>query len=217
MPERIPEVNGVSVVLVGSFNPTIFQPEWFVRQNLMQPTEGEAAKITVLSPQISDFDTGRLKLQVTPQRFVAISSPDANPASVKDLVLGTFFILEHTPVTAVGVNRQLHFGLESEDSWHRVGDKLAPKEGWNKILKGRPGMRSLMIETVNGDGHTTRVSVQPSQQVKSGVYFEVNQHYDALKGEGLKTLMNTVRDVWEDSYNYAAEITQCILDWSLSG
>ena len=42
MARHVLEVNGTSVALTGSFNPTIFQPQWFARQNLL-PAE-ESAK-----------------------------------------------------------------------------------------------------------------------------------------------------------------------------
>ena|ERR1700730_3679684 len=125
MTQRVPEINGVSVVLIGSFNPTIFQPEWFARQNLLPQTEVEAEKISVLAPQVCDFNTERFHVQVTPERFIALSNPAANPAPVRDLVLGTFYVLEHTPIQALGLNRQMHFPLQSEQLWHHVARPIA--------------------------------------------------------------------------------------------
>lgn len=216
MAQRIPEINGAAIVLVGSFNPAIFQPEWFVRQNLLSETEAGAAKINAVVPQICDFETGRFQIQVTTDRFAAVSKADANPAPLRDLVLGTFFILEHTPVTAVGLNRQMHFAIGSEEDWHRLGDTLAPKDGWYKILPGRPGMRSLTIQTQMHEGRPEdpklTIKVEPSLQVKFGVYFETNEHYAAPKGD-MKFVLDTLRGRWEESYNYAAKIADHILDW----
>jgi len=78
MPDYIPEISGGSIVLLGTFNPTIFQPEWLVRQH---------------------FETEKYVLQVTNEKFVAASKPNASSAPLRDLVHGAFFILEHTPVT----------------------------------------------------------------------------------------------------------------------
>lgn len=178
MVQVIPQVNGASIVLAGSFNPTIFQPQWFARQNLLPQAEADAAKILVLVPQICDFETERFRVQVTTERFAAFSKPDANPVPLRDLVLGTFFILEHTPVTAIGLNRHMHFELGTVEQWHALGDRLVPKEPWRDILKtGRPGMRTLVIEgMMDGSedpaGPKLTVKVEPSVQVKYGAFFE---------------------------------------------
>jgi len=219
MSGRVPEVSGASVVLVGSFNPTIFQPQWFVRQNLLSHPEGDAAEIKILAPQVCDFETERFRIQVTTDRFAALSKPDANPSPLRDLVLGTFFILEYTPLTALGLNRDMHFGMPSEEAWNQIGDKLAPKEGWKGILKGRPGMRTLSIQAEIPDfpdapeGTKLTVKVEPSLKVKFGVYFQTNENYNAPRTDAMKFFMERIRSRWDGAYKYAAEIADHIIDW----
>jgi hypothetical protein len=215
MPPRIPEVNQAAIVLTGSFNPTIFQPEWFARQNLLPVQEAEQATIKIMVPQVVDFQTARFELQVTADKFVLISNPDANPSTLKDVVLGTFFILEHTPLTALGLNRLMHFSTPSEEIWNRIGDRLAPKDGWRQALKKRPGLLSLTIQAdPEANGDRLKVKVEPSTRATFGVYFEVNDHRPASKTNGLKSLMEVIRNEWEGSYNNAAEIADSILTWA---
>jgi len=216
MAERNPEISGSSIVLRGSFNPAIFQPAWFAQQNLLAQAEAEASELKIVHPQISSFETERFVLQITTDRFVAASKPNASSEPLRDLVVGTFFILEHTPVTAIGLNRQLHFPMKSEDEWHRLGDKLAPKDGWNGVLEGRPGMRSLDILTYNAQpaGSSMMVRVQPSVLVKFGAYFETNEQYLAPNNEPLKALMQILRERWEEAQRYASKIANHILDWA---
>ena len=82
------EVNSASIVLTGSFNPAIFQPQWFVRQNLLPKEEGDKAEIRVVSPQVCEFQTERFIIQVTTDRFAALSKPDANPAPLREKLEG---------------------------------------------------------------------------------------------------------------------------------
>jgi len=145
MPE--PDISGANVVLIGSFNPKIFQPEWFLRQNLLPESEAEEADIKVIHPEVCQFETERFVIQVTSERFIAASKASTNPEPLRDLVLGAFFILEHTPVTAMGLNRQMHFQMNSESEWNKIGDRLAPKEGWTGVLGDKPGMLSLIIQS----------------------------------------------------------------------
>lgn len=216
MPKHTPEISGANIVLLGSFNPKIFQPEWFVRQNLLPGEEAQAADIKLIVQQISHFETERFIVQVTEDRFTAASKPNANPAPLRDLVQGAFFILEHTPVTAMGLNCQMHFPMESEAAWHEVGDRLAPKQIWKEILPGRPGMASLTILTTKEEpkGAQVRVRIEPSVLVKQGVFFETNEHYPAPEADALKGLMQILGDRWEEAQNYASGLVDHILDWT---
>jgi hypothetical protein len=212
------ELSSSSIVLVGSFNPTIFQPQWFARHGLISDPEAENATVKLIAPQVSQFETERFVILVLQERFTAASKPSADPAPLRDLVLGTFFILEHTPVTAMGLNRQMHVAMRGEDDWHRLGDRLAPKEGWRGILNGRPGMLSLSI-TVQREappGAVFNVTVQPSLRVKHGAYFETNEHYTGPQDQSLQGLMKVLGQRWEDVPNYASRVVEHILDWARS-
>lgn len=219
MPNPIPEISGGTVVLVGSFNPKIFQPEWFARQELLPQAEADTAEIKVIIPQLSHFETERFVVQVTSERFVATSKPNTNSAPLRDLVSGTFFILEHTPVSAMGLNYHMHFPMESQERWHEVGDRLAPKEPWREILEGRPGLASMTILTQKDEpkGAQFRVKVEPSVQVRFGVYFETNEHYPAPEVDPLKGLMGILAERWEEAQIYASRVVDHILSWTRAG
>lgn len=213
MPE--PEIMGASVVLLGSFNPAIFHPQWFASQNLLPKGEAESATIKVVVPAVCEFETERFQIQVVQERFMAISKPGANSEPLRDLLVGTFFILEHTPVTAMGLNHHLHFQMKTEADWHRIGDRLAPKDGWNGVLHGRPGMLSLTITTEAADSHPkTTVRVEPSVKLKSGVYFDINEHYPFEKDDKLRKIMAVLQERWKEADLHAKNIANHIIEWA---
>ncbi len=220
MAERAPDRSGSNIVLLGSFNPSIFQPQWFGSQNLLPQSEvASAEKVTILERQVCQFETERFVVQATNDRFVAASKPNTSHEPLKDLVLGTFFVLEHTPVTAMGLNRQMHFAISSEEAWHLLGDRLAPKDGWKEIMDGyeRPGMLSVSITALKRNTQNLRltIKVEPSTQVKPrGAYFETNHHFKGPEEGSLKALMKVLNDEWESSQTYAAKIANHILDWA---
>lgn len=214
MPDRIPEISGATVVLVGSFNPTIFQPAWFAKQELLRQAEADSADIKVIIPQVTHFETERFALQVTNERFAISSKPSANQAPIADLVRGTFFVLEHTPVNAMGINHHMHFDMKSEEAWHKIGDTLAPKDIWRSVLEGRrPGLLSMTIQSEQEEpkGALFRVKVEPSTQIRFGIYFETNEHYPAPETQRLPGLMDILGRRWEESHNYASKIAEHIL------
>jgi hypothetical protein len=218
MPDYAQEIAASSIVMLGSFNPAIFQPEWFLRQELLPQGEADKADLQIVHPQMTSFETERFLIQVTPERFNAATKPNTIHGPLRDLVLGTFFVLGHTPVTALGLNCILHFRMNSEKAWHRLGDRLAPKEPWAEVLEGHPGLISLDIQAQrqDSDGSNVMVRVQPSVLVKPGVYFEINSHHPAKAGSGLKELMQVLQSDWDEVQRKGETIARHILDWSAS-
>src|SRR5436190_5727882 len=105
MADRRPELAGSSIVLVGSFNPAIFHPVWFAQQGLMPEAEtvGPAnerggPKIEIIHSQIAAFQTESFVVNVTTDRFSVTTKPTKPGIALRDLVTGTFSVLEHTPV-----------------------------------------------------------------------------------------------------------------------
>ena len=170
------------VVLVGSFNPAIFQPAWFATHNLISSDENKVPSgvtLRIAHPEIVDFATENFQIQVLQHRVSVTTSDVSFYDSLKDLVSGTFKILSHTPIIKMGINREFHFQMPSEAAWNEVGDRLTPKDDWNRVLD-KPGMKSVIIQGERTDGRKgfVRVRVGPSNQViPYGVFLEVNDHF----------------------------------------
>ncbi len=181
MTQRHPDAEEIHVVLLGAFNPAIFHPEWFRRQEILLPAEAENAKIQVVSPDITEIVFLDMKLVVLPERFI-LGTPDASRADkLHDVVLAVLRWLPHTPVTACGINNELHFDLGEETYWHKIGHTLAPKEPvWNEVLT-RPGMQSLTIKGVRGGEWPGEINItlQPSnpKRFRYGLLVSSNYHY----------------------------------------
>lgn len=225
MPELSPEIEGLSVVLVGSFNPKIFHPSWFAAEGLIRKEEAETANLEVTHPSVAIFSLDWLRLEVTQERFAAATSnlQQYAPEPLRDLVQGTFNLLRHSPARMMGINRHFHFGIESEEKWHAIGDQLAPKKIWEGVLEGRPGMRSLLIEVKRPDRFNgyIRVKVEPSTSVKKskyGVFVEINDHFalDQTVGEHRATeLMDILDSVWTESLERSCKIAYTVLEKTL--
>src|SRR5688572_7143857 len=135
-----PETENATIVMIGSFNPSIFQPRWLGVQQLIRPEEAENAKIKIIRGEVAHFSTEWFELQVLQNRLQLSCEDPRQYPPLRDLAAALFAILPHTPVTAVGLNRLLHFKMPSSEAWHGLGHLLAPKEHWNSLL-GHPGLR----------------------------------------------------------------------------
>ena len=188
----IPEIDGSSIVVIGSFNPAIFHPLWFKINQLIRPEEADVAKLEVTHPAVSVFSLEWFKLQVEKERFIVQTTDKANFGPISDLVLGTFSILDHTPVQALGINRVMHFKMDSREKWHAFGHLIAPKEVWQGIME-RPGLRSLTMEDPRDDPMGfTRVRIEPSKQIDPGIFIEVNNHYE-IKDNNIQNILNILK------------------------
>ena len=66
-----PELGDASIVLVGSFNPRIFRPDWFARTGLVTEAEAGAANVEIIHPEITLLRMDWLRIRVEPGRLIA--------------------------------------------------------------------------------------------------------------------------------------------------
>lgn len=209
MPQTL-EVDSASIIILGSFNPAIFHPIWFKASGLIKPEEAESAKLEVTHPAISIFSVEWFRLQVEPGRFDVQTNDEVHFELLSDLVTGTFSLLEHTPVKAMGMNRMMHFKMDSKEAWHAFGDKIAPKDVWHGIMK-EPGLLSLtMQEPREGSGTYIRVRVEPSTRVTPGIYIDVNNHFD-IKDNDLQMMLNILKESWKDVLGNSRKIADYLM------
>lgn len=206
------EDESISVVLLGDFNPKIFHPMWFAAHGLIRQSEVENPdlKLEVTHSEYAAFATESFRFSVSHTRFSVQSSGSGFRDMIRDFVTGTFSLLSHTPMRTLGLNREFHYRMESDEAWHAVGHKLAPKAVWGEALN-EPGMEELRVRAIRPDTHKgcVRVIVQPSPKVKPGVYVQVNDHYEVEEREasGAERIMEILKDVWEKSLARSEQVT----------
>ncbi len=185
------EILSSSIIAIGDFNPAIFSPDWLEKNDLIGKGDADTVreknqdKSLIVSHQVTAFETKWFALQVLENQF-SLTSKDALSPAFKDLAVGIFELVPHTPLTAVGLNFLAHFKLASEDEYHRVGDVLAPKDIWNVLYPdGSAGLANLTIRLqhcVRGEPLKTKdekqISLQPSNKFKYGVFLSYNDHHD---------------------------------------
>jgi len=211
-----PDIQGLSVVFLGDFNPKIFQPAWFAAQGLIRQQEAEEAKVDIIHPEVVSFSLEWLALQVTREQCALTTTQEPYYVVMRDLIVGTFNLLQHTPLHKLGINIDMHFRMDSEASWHAFGHRLAPKDLWQDTLKN-PGMRSLTMEGQRPDAFRgyIRVQVEPSIKIHPGVYFRVNDHYEIetlQPGTGSDAMLDILQRAWGESLTRSNHIIATLLE-----
>lgn len=209
------EIEGLTIVFRGDFNPKIFQPAWFAAQKLIRDQESEQAKVNIIHETIVSFNLEWFHLDVEPNKFSAGTNQAPYLEIVRDLVIGTFRILKHTPIRMMGINLESHFKMKSEEDWHALGDRIAPKNLWDKVLD-KPGLRNVTIEGKRPDGFLGNIGVrmEPSKRINPGIYIAINDHYEIKEPDtslGCEETINILEDNWEVSTKRSKEITRTLL------
>jgi hypothetical protein len=220
------ENSSYSIVFLGHFNPAIFSPLWFGTHGLFTEDEVNAAQIFMIHPEIARFTAGGITLQVEATRFVATATSSA--IQLHDLVARTFRdFLNHTPIRSMGINREVHFKLKSQEARIELGRKLAPLAPWGEwgdVLGQQPveltsGMISLsmrQVKKLDSYGGFIQTTIQPSSLIPRpvGVFLQVNDHYElspALEVMGADKMLDILDAEFEKSLTQSEWIIDQVL------
>lgn len=192
------ELQGVSIVLIGTFSPAIFNPDWLVARGVISADEGAQSSVDLIHPEYAQFSVGDLMFEITEERFTlhSVAEPFIRSA---DIIAGIFIEnLPHTPINSLGINYLVHFRVKDRRQQHALGRQLAPLAPWGEWGEKLEsvddtktgGMISLTMQEqglTDRKAGNVRVTVQPSNRIEplgTGVFVQVNDHYEGLGAEG---------------------------------
>jgi hypothetical protein len=185
-----PEISGVSIVLVGHFNPAIFSPAWLAKNYLITDKVAEDTEVQIIHPQVTRLSIPGIDLQVEVGKFSATTS-EAPYVALRDFTVQLFgSCLPHTPINMLGINRDVHFRVGSRGAVDQIGHRLGPPEAWGewapRLRAGEGekhgGLFSITMQEKDLSdrpaGHR-QATVQPSQRIEdgTGIFVQVNDHY----------------------------------------
>jgi len=186
--------DSLTLIAVGSFNPAIFQPEWFSKHELLSNTETADAKIEVIHPDAAQFATHWLNWQALRARISVSTTDAAQFSQLRDLVLGVLLLLPETPVTAFGINLDFHFRFQTQEECDEFAYRFAPPAAWEGLLTGTK-LRRLHVECPPppGLGKKFGVIMEPSAIADHGAYINLNTHMDA----DINGVIDVLKNDWD--------------------
>ena len=202
------DLEGISAVIVGNFNPAIFQPAWLARNNLIRESEATNAEIELVRPELASFTVGSFIFNVHSSRLKIETLDPGKSEPVRDLIVGIFSLLEHTPVSHFGINRNMHFRA-GKGQVERLMSRLRPV-GLDQCLDDPKVVSATALTARPGSSaQALRFKVEPSVQVPGGIYIDSNEHYEAPSD--ISDAMNILRDEWRDALQYSRTSAERIL------
>lgn len=187
----------ISIVLVGEFNPAMFQPEWFARNSVISVEEASIARDSdgaplIVTPQITMFKTSMFDVRIEQKRFTVSCSKEPWDL-IKDFVDKTFEKLSGMAIDAYGYNYDAHYDVGGMDNLNYIGNYLAPKGPWITLFSDDVecrdvgnGLRSMkMVKTKANDKGRMTVVVEPSVTEQHGLFMACNDHNIVSQDENL--------------------------------
>lgn len=143
--EKLLEIETVSIVFIGDFNPIILQPFWLQSKGLVRESEAENAKVEVIHNEITRFELDDwAKIEITKERCEFKSSKEPYFEPLKDLAASIFKILRETPIRALGINHIYDLKMPNENMYNGLGSFLTPLGLWEENLEN-PKLLNLEI------------------------------------------------------------------------
>ncbi|MCP5274915.1 MAG: hypothetical protein H6936_08720 [Burkholderiales bacterium] len=214
-------VDTASIVLIGSFNPGIYHPVWFQKQRLLQEVEIEKPAIEIINNDIAIFTAAWLRIEVTGDKFIAATEDESKFDPLCDLVIGTFRLLDQTPIQMIGMNREVGFELRSSDEWHKVGHVLAPKEVWQEIDSIHdPGMLSLVMQSQRQDEYEGKFNITVKPLKPNTVSVAFNNHIEIKKNDNdlltAEKACEVIEAEWRNSLSRSLEVASELIQKALN-
>lgn len=185
----------VSLVLLGEFKPDNFLLHKLAEGRVISKKVAESASVIALLPmQTVQYDLGWAILTVVRNKFQIISS-EAPHIRICDLVLKALGDLApDSTVSQFGINVESHHDFGSFKARNEFGCRIAPPAAWGswgKTLQAsmegddcgtslQGGAMSVHMRMPFAEGGLTGwrdVVVEPSPDIKTGVYIRSNHHH----------------------------------------
>lgn len=205
----------VAFVLLGKLNPEIFQPLWFSAEKLIRKSEGEKANIELIHPDATVFTLDWVRVEVLRNKVIFRSLlQEQRENEIADLLLGTFKLLQYTPLYQLGINKEVTFFAENKEAWNKIGNTVAPKNIWNNIVN-EPGMANMTMESQRKEKKHKgfiRTKIEPVESQKFGVKISVNDHYEINRNGNDNISADDIISIFEEEWKNSLENSNRIIN-----
>jgi hypothetical protein len=215
MLEKYLQIETLSVVFLGDFNPIIFQPFWLSSKGLIREDDAKGAKVEIIHNEIVRYQMDVVSVEVTRNKCEFKTAKEPYFDSLRDLAIGTFKVLLETPIRSFGINHVYDLSLQSQEKYYSFGSRLTPLNYWNDELKD-PRLLSLEIyekDRADGQNGSRRIRITPSDQnVSFGVIININNHYNLSPNGKMLEFLQLLERNWNNSFSQSKLIVEKLLN-----
>ena len=160
------EIRGMSIVLLGDFDPQIFAPAWFGKNELIRPTEADEADVKIVHPEVAEFGLDWVRSAGDAGTLCRRHQPGCVLRGIQGP--GARHVRTPRPYSVEGDGDQ-HARAPAHELDGQRGASSATRslrKGGGRNLLTEPGMADLTMQGVRPDGYKgcVQVTVQPSRR-----------------------------------------------------
>jgi hypothetical protein len=198
------EQRATTIVLLGRFNPRIFQPMWFASRKLLAEHDVEPESV-VVTDGLSAFRRRDISLFCAQDRCQFGSTPTTpTPDILRDLATETFTVLRETPIRQIGINHNTHVPSTVRD-WDTIAAQMGDPHRRFVLLEDQQ-LQTVQFGGPRDDGlnGSRMVLLQPSVVLEGGVFFQVNDHVELVDSPDIEPLgasgaVDALNAIWDSS------------------
>ncbi|MBK8698020.1 MAG: hypothetical protein IPN17_38720 [Deltaproteobacteria bacterium] len=196
--------------MIGTFNPAIFQPEWFRLNEILPSSEVEAAveqgSGLMLTPEIAAIKFKSLQLSVFQNRWsLSTSRPDWE-ADLGAIVTSIFALLPHTPVTTLGFNVNEQRPIDTAKLRSVLNHWVPLSE-----LSALAGEKSRVGGVAKGTWKQYQMTLRVDESAKQPGTLEIQRNFERQLTGGVKELKQIITTDWATLLLRAKEIGDLVL------
>lgn len=209
-------LNTSTIVFLGNFNPAIFQTQWLDRYKILpsqdiQWAEGKDAQqikvpdstiILEKVPNIMVTPTQTLlqfpsfQIEVFPDKYICSSKNKESFSLIKNVTISIFKVLEHTPITAVGIN------FEGDSRFNKGAQEILNdlfvnnSSAFNKTFGNE--FRIGGIIGFKQENRKITLRLKNSNTLEDGINFSFNFHEDIESQQAILAIETVSRNYDKD-------------------
>jgi hypothetical protein len=214
-----------SIVILGNFNPVIFQTEWFSRFKIL-PEQEIAATLeekvvsrpspniqivegykTSITPYKTELNFPSFKLLVLPIRFEFSTIIKNCFSELLNSTIKIFELLSHTPINSIGINFDTHLIIDNCDQTLRQLFSASPEKAREAFGESYKVGGKFFISY---NDSKTEVVVEPSNLIENGVYIRFNFHRE-IASRNTAELLSVIRENYNVDLKNADKISKTLL------
>lgn len=218
-----------SIVLLGSFNPRIFHPEWLINRQIVDSWNYNDEAI-ICMPDFTQIHLPDSKtLSVYINRFILESTLASNNLALADLATNIFVKLSETPLEKLGMNYSATIHLRDQESWMNFGKNFAPIPPWKEAClylqseltdnqEKEIGLWSMTMHFPRPDklNGFLRPKIEVASSEDRTLTFSINNHVELDQMETSEA-MKILSEYWEDSLSIAEQLIENMMNNQLQG
>ena len=216
------KASSFSIVLIGDFSPSMFQPYWFKHYGIISDDEFNSIRRneekTIITNSFSTFETENLCFRIELKRFTIIAKKEPF-----ELLLDVLKKFQETTssllIKKFGMNYSFHIDLENLQNMNMFGDIIAPKKYWKSFFydvdvnNRENGLANISMVKKTEFGYTNLI-IETSSYFTNALYVTYNFHFDSPSDNSFDFL--DVADLIDEKYNqfmnYSNDTTKKIIE-----